>query len=386
MSTKHPSPYGESCKFLHDTRLPFKTGGQHQMRATRKSDNLLVDRLYHDLLDFRENPLVQSSLWRMRSGDGDSFDETCNFLANNVDGIHSIFKLPFLVPLGTEKLSTKQKMIIAWKMHQQSPFPELSSCHSHRDFTFSYSASPGKCLDGKLAMILQCRTFIIDDVGVIKEVPNHSHLSYLANSIRAYEVVFDVKGSNKCNHSLWFDPTFKSCNKAKQDTVNEVHTLPYVFMQPVNEEGHHQLLASTMKELILHNGNFGPKYNDLRKQFNSLKRFHDNLAWPKTKVLPESANTRLKTIADHVNSPYVIDEADNKVKPIWKSFLTNIANLYGDWDGETVTQEAQGRKRLAARGQRSVYSSSSSLPQLKGNENIADFLADYFPSSSEQKQ
>jgi hypothetical protein len=381
MSTKQPSPYGESCKFLHDTRLPCKKGGQHQVRATRESEDLLVDRLYHDLLNFRENPLVQSSLWRMRSGDGDSFDETCNFLANNIDGIHSIFKLPFLVPLGKEKLSTKQKMIIAWKMHQQSPFPELSSCHSHRDFTFSYSASPGKYLDGKLAMILQCRTFIIDDVGVIKEVPNHSHLSYLANSIRAYEVVFDVKGSNKCNHSLWFDPTFKSCNKAKQDTVNEVHTRPYVFMQPVNKEGH-ELLASMMKELIVH-GSFGPKYNDLREQFNSLRRFHDNLAWPMTKVLPESANT-LKTIADHVNSPYVID-ADDNVKPIWKSFLTNIANLHGDGEGEAVAQVVQGRKRLAARGQRSVYSSSSS-PQLKGNENIADFLADYFPSSNSEKQ
>lgn len=355
------------------------------MRATRDSDDLLVDRLYHDLLNFRNNPLVQPSMWRMRSGNGDSFDETCNFLANKVDGIHSLFKLPFRVPLGTEKLSTKQKMIIAWKMHQQSPFPEFSSCHSHRDFTFSYSVRPSKYLDGKVAKILQCCTFK-NDGGVIKEVPNHSHLSYSADSIRVYEVVFDVKGSNKCNHSLWFDPTFKSCNKAKQDIVNEVHTLPYVFMQPVNEEGHHQLLASIMKELIVHNGNFGPKYNDLRKQFNSLKRFHDNLAWPKTKVLPESANTRLKTIADHVNSPYVIDEADNKVKPIWKSFLTNIANLHGDWEGETVTQEAQGHKRLAARGQRSVYSSSSSLPQLKGNENIADFLVDYFPLSSEQKQ
>ena len=351
------------------------------MRATRKSDDLLVDRLYHDLLDFRGNPLVQSSLWRMRSGDGDSFDETCNFLANNVDGIHSLFKLPFRVPLGMEKLSTSQKMIIAWLMHQQSPFPEFSSCHSHRDFTFSYNMGPAKYLDGKAAMILQCRTFIIDDVGVIKEVPNHSNSSYLANSIRAYEVIFDVKGSNKCNHSLWFDPTFKSCSKAKEDTVNEVHTRPYVFMQPVNEEGHYQLLASMMKELIVHNGNFGPKYNDMRAQFNSLKHFHDNLAWPMTKVLQESANT-LKTIADHVNSPYVIDEADGcNVKPIWKSFLTNIANLHGDGEGETVTQEAQGRKRLAARGQRSVYFSSSSSPRLKGNENIADFLADYYPSS-----
>jgi hypothetical protein len=231
-------------------------------------------------------------------------------------------------------------------------------------------------------MILQCRTFIIDDVGVIQEVPNNSHPSYSADSIRAYEVVFDIKGSNKCNHSLWFDPTFKSCNKAKQDTVNEVHTLPYVFMQPVNKE-EHELLASMMKELIVHNCSFGPKYNDLREQFNSLKRFHDNLAWPMTKVLPESANT-LKTIADHVNSPYVID-ADDNVKPIWKSFLTNIANLHGDGEGEEFIQEAQGRKRLAARGQRSVYFSSSS-PQLKGNENIADFLADYFPSSNSEKQ
>ena len=99
-----------------------------------------------------------------------------------------------------------------------------------------------------------------------------------------------------------------------------------------------------------------------------------------TKVLPESADN-LKTIADHVNSPYVIDEADDKVKPIWKSFLTTIANLHGDGEGETITQEAQGRKRLAARGQRSVYFSSSSSPRLKGNENIADFLADYYPSS-----
>jgi hypothetical protein len=199
-------------------------------------------------------------------------------------------------------------------------------------------------------------------------------------------VVFDAKGSTKCNHSLWFDPTFKSCSEAKEDTVNEVHTLPYVFMQPVNEEGHHQLLASIMKELIVH-GSFGPKYNDLREQFNSLKRFHDNLAWPMTKVLPESANT-LKTIADHVNSPYVIDEADGcNVKPIWESFLTNIANLHGDGEGEEFIQEAQGRKRLAARGQRSVYFSSSSLPQLKkGNENIADFLADYYPSSNAEKQ
>jgi hypothetical protein len=139
-----------------------------------------------------------------------------------------------------------------------------------------------------------------------------------------------------------------------------------------------------MKELIVHNGNFGPKYNDLREQFNSLRRFHDNLAWPMTKVLPESANT-LKTIADHVNSPYVIG-ADDKVKPIWKSFLTNIANLHGDGEGETVTQEAQGRKRLAARCQRSVYFSSSSMPRLKGNENIADFLAEYYPSSNSEKQ
>jgi hypothetical protein len=169
MSTKQPSPYGESCKFLHDTRLPFKTGGQHQMRATGKSGDLFVDRLYHDLLNFRENPLVQPSLWRMRSVDGDSFDETCNFLENNVDGMHSLFKLPFRVPLGTEKLSSKQKMIIAWKMHQQSPFPELSSCLSHHDFTFSYSTSPGKYLDGKLAMILQCRTFVINGVGVITQ-------------------------------------------------------------------------------------------------------------------------------------------------------------------------------------------------------------------------
>ena len=384
MSTKQPSPYGESCKFLHDTRLPFKKGGQHQVRATKESEDLLVDRLYHDLLNFRENPLVQPSLWRMRSGDGDSFDETCNFLANNVGGIHSLFKLPFRVPLGTEKLSSKQKMIIAWKMHQQSPFPEFSSCHSHRDFTFSYNMKPAKYLDGKAVMILQCRTFVINDVGVIQEVPNHSHLSYLANSIRAYEVVFDVKGSNKCNHSIWFDPTFKSCNKAKQDTVNEVHTLPYVSMQPVNEEGY-ELLASMMKELIVH-GSFGPKYNDLREQFNSLRRFHDNLAWPKTKV-PESANTP-KTIADHVNSPYVIDEADGcNVKPIWESFLKTIANLHGDGEGEESIQVVQGRKRLAARGQRSVYFSSSSSPQLKkGNENIADFLADYYPSSSEQKQ
>jgi len=229
-------------------------------------------------------------------------------------------------------------------------------------------------------MILQCRTFVINDVGVIKELPNHSRPSYSADSFRAYEVVFDEKGSNKCNHSLWFDPTFKSSNKAKQDTVNEVHTLPYVFMQPVNKEGH-ELLASMMKELIVHNGSFGPKYNDLREQFNSLKRFHDNLAWPMTKVLPESANT-LKTIADHVNSPYVIDEADGcNVKPIWKSFLTNIANLHGDGEGEESIQEAQARKRLAARGQRSVYFSSSSSPRLKGNENIADFLADYYPSS-----
>jgi len=61
MSTKQPSPYGESCKFLHDTRLPFKRGGQHQVRATRESEDLFVDRLYHDLLNFRENPLVQLS-------------------------------------------------------------------------------------------------------------------------------------------------------------------------------------------------------------------------------------------------------------------------------------------------------------------------------------
>ena len=316
----------------------------------------------------------------MRGGSGDDFVETCNLLANKIDdkSLSSLFKLPFHVQDGKEKLSIEQKMAIALLMRQKSKFSESNSHQSYRSFTFSNSASPGKYLDGKAVVILQRRTILIKDGGGVQEVPDHSY-SVLDDIVTTYEVVFDTKGANKCNHSLWFDVDFEANN---QDHVNKVHSLPYVFLEPICKEGD-ELHAEMMKEFIAHSGSFfGPKYNDLRKKFNSLKLFHNHFTWPKTKV-PEDAATTRKPMDDHVTSPYVpiVEGGGFNVGQIWESFAANLAStLRGDGEGDTVTLAQGPSRRLAAfrqmtSGQHSVY--SSSWPKLRRDENITDFLSDY---------
>ena len=386
--SNHPrhynSAYGAHCRFLHDPRIEDTSEARPtcrkvQKRASnsksRECNPVFIDSHYFDTRNplIQENALVQPSLWEMKGGSGDDFVETCNLLANKIDhkSLSSLFKLPFHVQDGKEKLTIEQKMTIALLMRQKS---------TYANFIFSNSASqvPGKYLDGKAVMILQRRTFFIKDGGGVQEVPDHTY-SVLDDIVTAYEVVFDTKGSKKCNHSLWFDADFEANN---EDHVNKVHSLPYVFLEPVCKEGD-ELLAAMMKEFIAHSGSFfGPKYNDLRKKFNSLKLFHDHFIWPETKV-PEDAATTRKPMDDHVTSPYVpiVEGGGFNVEQIWESFAVNLASaLRGDGEGDTVTLVQGPIRRLAAfrqmtAGQRSVY--SSSWPKLKGDENIADFLSDY---------
>ena len=347
------------------------------MRATSKCRAKFVDWHYYCTRNaFKQvNPLVQARLWEMSGGGRDAFDETCRLLANNVDGILSIFNLPFRVRFGTEKISIVQKMVIALLMHQKSPFSESNSHQRHLDYVFSQRSGSGKHLDGKQAMVLQERTFIINCGGGVHEVPNDNDLpSDSADVVKVYEVVFDTKGSSKCNHSLWFDVDDPICEShSGKDDVNAVRTLPYIFLQPFDKEGQ-ELLDSMMKELIAHNGSIGPMSNDLREQFNSLKTFHSNLAWPKTKTSAE-ATTTLKPIVDYVHSAYAFAEGEGRnVKPIWESVFTNLAFLRDDDD-----EAPQGHNRLAAfpRMNADHCLASSSLPKLKETENIVDFLGDY---------
>jgi len=388
---RNNSAYGAHCRFLHDPRIEDTSEARPTCRKVQKRASYsksreckpaFVDSHYFDTRNplIQENPFVQTPLWEMRGGSGDDFVETCNLLANKIDdkSLSSLFKLPFHVQDGKEKLTIEQKMDIALLLRQKSKFSESNSHQSYRSFTFSNSASPGKYLDGRAVMILQVRTFFIKDGGGVQEVPDHTY-SVLDDIVRVCEVVFDTKGANKCNHSLWFDADFEANN---QDHVNKVHSLPYVFLEPVCKEGD-KLLAAMMEEFIEHGSSFGPKCNDLRKKFNSLKLFHNYFTWPETKV-PEDAATTRKPIVDHVTSPYVpiiVEGGGFNVEQIWESFAANLAStLRGDGEGDTVTVAQGPSRRLAAfrqmtAGQRSVY--SSSWPKLKGNENIADFLSDY---------
>ena len=51
------------------------------------------------------------------------------------------------------------------------------------------------------------------------------------------------------------DADFEANN---QDHANKVHSLPYVFLEPVCKEGD-ELLAAMMEEFIEHGSSFGPK-------------------------------------------------------------------------------------------------------------------------------
>ena len=343
----------------------------------------------------QENVLVRNELWGLLRDDpgGDLFQDTLKFIANTFKGILDSFELPFVVPNGVEKLSNEQKMAIALKMHQKSPFSKAddSSHEAHLDFTFSASSRPGEYpyLGGKNCMILQTRCFKIEsDSNTVEEVPLQSVSS--DDIVKCREVVFDAKGSPKCFHSLFFDANIEQVTaknnrdaekkaKATASTAHLVaHSTPFRFMDPIDEDGR-ELYHSIMKAMIESNG--GLLSTKLREEFIQLNNHNRTFAWPKNKLSAESAATP-KTIEDHVNSPYICQGGSKKVEAIWESFKANLACDVSDNEIPAGGSRLEAFLRIKAKaGRRSI---SSTLPKLPNDtENMADFLADYSPHHSQ---
>jgi hypothetical protein len=374
----HYSSFDAKCSHLHDPHVQAREGSPCArvfVRATSSCKPKLVAKSRVVFLNgiTQENVLIQDSLWKMRATGLDAFDETCNFIANTPEDISGIFNLPFDVANGTEKLSSVHKMAIALLMHKKSRFSEAedTSFQAHLDFIFS--ARSGTFLDGRgtSCMILQARSFMIDNgSGIVEEVPFQPGSPDI---VTAYEVVFDAKGSTSCKHSLWFDATIvKSKDEAEKVEVNAVHSKPYVFMEPINKEKEgYELIHSIMEEMIGNKG--GPMPSELREKFIRLNDFYGNLSWPETKPPSAESAVTSKPMANHVNSEYYCE--GGKVKSIWDRFKTNLRSVCDDEAPEGGSRLPAFRKIKADR--RSV-TFASSLPMLpKDEENIADFLSDY---------
>jgi len=374
-------PFNDNCSSLHDPNVSSREGiqcGKCFVRGTSSVKPHQVYRLRHRFLNSitQTNVLIQDDLWKMRANPGDlfEFEDTCNFIANSPElNTSGMFKLPFHIPNGTEKLSIKQKMAIALLMHKKSPFSEDSSHEAYLDYTFS--ARSGIFIGGQTSVILQIRHFKVDSEScTVEEVPLQSSTT---DVVKAYEVVFGAKGSSDpkngspCKHSLWFDATIvKSRDEAAKHVVNSVHTKPYVFMEPIDDakEGH-ELIHSIMEEMIGSNG--GPLSTELRERFIQLNNFNRALAWPETQPPSAEEAATLKTMEEHVNSPY--NCKGGKVEAIWKSFKANLGVVCDNKAPEGGSRLSAFRHNKA--GRRSVFSTLPEFP--KNSENMADFLADY---------
>ena len=390
------SPFKDgNCSHLHDPSVKSPAGsecGKCFLRDTPQVPNpCQINRLRIMLLNSttQKNAIVQSKLWELLSDDPgrDLFQDTLSFIDNTFIGIHNSFELPFVVPNGVQKLSNMQKMDIALKMHQKSPFSQAddSSHQAHLDFTFSASSRPGVYpYLGQNCMFLQTRYFKINSgSSTVEEVPLQSVST--DDIVKCSEVVFDAKGSSDCNHSIWFDANIEQVaaknnreaeKKAKANTLTAhlVHSTPFVFMDPIDKDGQ-ELYHSIMKEMIERNG--GPVSTKLRERFIQLNNYNRTLAWPKNKLPAESAATP-KTIEGHVNSPYICQGGN--VKAIWESFKANLACVVSDNETPEGGSRLQAFLRIKT-GRRSI---SSTLPKLPNDiENMADFLADYSPHYSQ---
>ena len=388
LSSTHNSSFGENCTYLHDPNVKSLFGsksGKCLVRAREGVPLSHIDSLRNRILNSvtQENVLVPNALWISRDVFRDTFEETCSFIANTHEGMQDMFDLPFVIQNNSteEKLSTVQKMSIALRMHQKSPFSEEGdkTHQAHLNYTFTFNKNDGCCLDGKKCNILQKRCFkLFSGSDVVEEVlfPQQAASDII---VVASEVVFDAKGSRACLHSIWFDADFvkadpkEAANKLRVD-AHVVHSKPFLLMEPIDDvqEGH-ELIHSIMRKMIIPSPSIpGVDLSaDLRHKFIQLNNHYRTLAWPETKSSSHESAPALKTIEGHVSSPYFC-QGGSMVEPIWESFEKNLALACA-----SDNQAPEGDSRLLAyqAGLRSV-SFASDLPELP-TENMADYLAVY---------
>ena len=380
------SPFEEKCSTLHDPNVKSHAGSKCDkcfVRATRagKPSQIYPIRNRHVNSVTQENVLISNAFWELRDDTGhDMFEDTCNFIANTHESIHDIFGLPFVIQNGTEKLSNSMKMAIALLMHQKSPFSEAGDMthKAHLDFTFDNR--DGQYLDGNKCNVLQTRYFKVDSgSNIVEEVPLQPGS---ADIVVASELVFDAKGSRDkngptCLHSIWFDADFAKANskeaahKLKADAaVHSVHSKPFVLMEPIDDaQVGHELIRSIMEEMIGRNG--GPLSTKLRDRFIKLNNGYRILAWPKSKPPSDESAAALKTMEDHVSSPYICQ--GGTVEAIWESFKTNLASV-----SDNETPEGGSCLSSFLHIKAGHHFGSSTLPKLpKDIENMADFLDRY---------
>eukprot|EP00970_Alexandrium_tamarense_P000857 scaffold99_cov193-Alexandrium_tamarense.AAC.3 len=321
------------------------------------------------------------------------------------------------------KMTDVQKLAIVLAMHR--PSSVASAAHeSHLDYTCTLTVSNVvpivaslHCINDQPCMILQERYFRLMEfkqnaiislsTDIVKELHRNEYEQIKASQpdvvIQASEVVFDSKGKRSANLSIFFDVESQKCsnNKAKKQSSRKGNEenwklddktlfcmpannwnksrlpdiVPYVFMQPVNDDEVglglvEAILEHQIGSILLSQDSHLDKFPSGKAELDNcmieleatFARMSANIKryfWHKTSNMDhisKGQDERCRTV-------YTPSDNGPVVKALWKSFTTNLSV-----DEKTDTPFTT-KKRLGVfssiEERESTNSATKNLPHIK---------------------